>query len=252
MKDPVQEFEALNEAIGNIFNRIGNVVNKKLGVSNKGANTAYITPKSAQQNITAHAQGIETGSECPVGTAPNGKFFSEVGSPHAQFGERGYVKNIVPFLNSLNISKRDLRCYDLKKDKLKIKWLFDGDYEADTIWFKKRKIYFQGKWNNGAFEGVFVPTTDIHPLSGPPTIEFYILVDGKQTGPYTNEKIPTLVKYNLLNANSLIWKSGLKNWIQAKNDAQLSVMLNPAITPPVKPGQKTTATTKRPAIRKSL
>lgn len=149
IKDPVAEFERidnnLNEAISGFFKGLG----KAFGSEKKPA-------PSSTSILDKHRQAVESGSECDMfGTKPHGLFYSQTGSPDAYFGRnRNYVKDIM----DLQISKRELRCYDLEKDPKKIAWLFAPDvvFKADRIWGKPKKIYFQGIWKAGIFKGVLV------------------------------------------------------------------------------------------------
>lgn len=135
--EPDKEFERLNEAFLDFFKNIGN---KK----------QTVVPKPV--NKTA----VEAGGECAIfGTEPNNLFWSELGAVDAAFGRnKNYVKDITEF----SLSKRQLRCYDLKKDPNQIAWLFSDNakFEAEKIWGKPGQIYFQGKWMNGDFKGIMV------------------------------------------------------------------------------------------------
>ena len=239
MQDYIEQFEILNEAVGNVFRNIGS---KLFGSKTTNSNV----PASIQ-----HKQNMDSGAECPIGTSPNRLFTSELGSSVAAFGPKanGIVNNINPLLGSLKISKRDLRCYDFKTDKYKLAWLFKGDFNADKIIYKGKKFYFYGTWGNGAIPNNVIllssdgtPTMPTPKKTAPPQISFYILIDGKQTGPYNSKGVSTLVQHNVLTPNVLIWKAGLEQWIPAKNDPQINALINsvnvPAVNanvPPVQP-----------------
>ena len=158
MKDSVKEFEDLNNRIEKLF--------EGLGWLNPG-NWFKDKPQSGQPNrnytsgpaLNKYLSNIEN-KKSDLGQY-NNRFSSDPGSTDAYFYDRngeitGYVKNMNPFLESAGITKATLRTYDLKKDPMKIKWLFDGNFEADFLgWDKKnKKVIFQGEWKNGLFGGI--------------------------------------------------------------------------------------------------
>lgn len=157
MKDVVKEFEVLNEALGSIFNKVGNIA-KSAGskIANSFAGSKSTNPslvsKDQAEILGQHRQSVETGQgqRSLYGTVPNNEFTSEIGSAEVHFGKngQGHVKNINPLLRSLSISKADLQLYDLNKDPLKIRWLFDGVYNFDTIWKEGKNFYYQGVWKD--------------------------------------------------------------------------------------------------------
>lgn len=67
----------------------------------------------------------------------------------------------------------------------------------------------------------------------PPVIKYYAVVDGKQAGPYDKNKLKELVDNKVLSQSTLLWKSGLKDWIFAKNMDELSDLWS--ATPPPLP-----------------
>lgn len=150
MKDPVKEFENLNNRIEILFEGLG-WLNPKSWFTDK--------PKYGQPNrtfnrgqaATQHLSDIDA-EKSELG-AFNKRFSSDPGMSTATFYNKkgqitGDVKNIKPFLQNAGITKATLRTYDLNKDPLKIRWLFDGRFEADYLdWNKKqKKVIFKGKW----------------------------------------------------------------------------------------------------------
>ena len=153
-KDQVEKFEMLeksiNEAFSDFAKRLGKVFS-----SNKNS-TGSTASDSATSILQKHQQDAESGGECSVfGTKPHGLFYSTTGAPDAYIGKnRNYVKNIMDF----QISKRELRCYDLKKDPRRIGWLFKSNvkFQAEKIWGGPQSTYFSGVWYSGTFKGIWV------------------------------------------------------------------------------------------------
>lgn len=66
------------------------------------------------------------------------------------------------------------------------------------------------------------------PLPG--AVQYFVAVDGKQTGPYTTDQLPQLVQNGILLRNSQVWKAGMTNWGSADSVEELaSLFVN---TPP--------------------
>lgn len=158
MKDPIKEFENLNSRIEKLFEGLGwlNPGNWFSDKPQSGQPNRSYTPGPA---LNKHLSDIEN-KKSDLGVY-NNRFSSDPGSVEAYFYNKkgeitGHVKNINPFLESAGITKATLRTYDLQKDKMKIKWLFDGVFEANFLgWDKKnKKVIFQGEWKNGLFGGI--------------------------------------------------------------------------------------------------
>lgn len=47
-----------------------------------------------------------------------------------------------------------------------------------------------------------------------PTVDYYLAIDGKRLGPFTTYQIEAKKNGGEINANTLIWKKGLKQWIE--------------------------------------
>jgi hypothetical protein len=146
MWEPIKKLEEIQQLNDNIFKRIDEL----FGFGKKAEQPSV---------VNKYKQSIDSGEECKAyGTTPNNLFWSEVGSKEAWIGKnKNHVNDITEF-----ISKRDLRCYDLKKDPYKIAWLFSPDtkFEAEKIWGEPSKrpgeIYFKGTWKGGDFKGLWV------------------------------------------------------------------------------------------------
>jgi membrane protease subunit (stomatin/prohibitin family) len=60
------------------------------------------------------------------------------------------------------------------------------------------------------------------PPPPPIVVEFYILINNQQNGPYDIKVIQDLIKNNIVSRDTLVWKSGMKNWEIAVNQYELS------------------------------
>lgn len=195
MKDSVKEFEDLDNRINRLFEGLG-WLNPTNWLKDK--------PKSNEPNTNYNGTGpalikylskVDSG-DCDFGIS-NKRFSSDPGKSDAYFYDNsgditGYVKNIKPLLEKAKITKQTLRCYDLKKDKLKIAWLFNGVFEADFLSWdtKTRKVIFQGQWKNNTlpFEGIEYQRVQANPtVKAKPTVKSSIkppiklpIIKGKQ------------------------------------------------------------------------
>jgi len=148
MKDAVKKFEEMYQMteswFDNFHNKMKNTIKPK-----------YSQNQNVQQLLKKHGKDLESGDECKgLSKGPNNLFFSTVGSSEALFGKN---RNKVEDMGDLKISKRELRCYDLTKDKFGIAWLFDNNakFTAKKIWGQPGDIHFEGIWESGIFKGAW-------------------------------------------------------------------------------------------------
>ena len=69
----------------------------------------------------------------------------------------------------------------------------------------------------------------------PPTIEFFVLIDNQQNGPFDLNKLQNLVANNSINKDTLVWKNGMSGWESAGNQAELVGLFNSPPPPPPPP-----------------
>ncbi len=77
---------------------------------------------------------------------------------------------------------------------------------------------------------------NMHTQAPPPlpqSVQFYIGINGKQTGPYDEATISNMIKANTLTGDMLVWKQGMANWVSARTTPELSNLFND--TPPPLP-----------------
>lgn len=223
--EPIVEFEKTQLVLESIFQRMAN------GISNAFKSKPNYK-QSLANSVSNYKNKVDSGQECKglkVGKGHNELFWSETGSLSAIFGKN---RNAVADIGDLKISKRELRCYDLKKDLYKISWLFSNDasYQAQKIWGKPGEIHFEGIWKSGFFYGVWESPienwkTDRKYFKGTGLdfnkiksttqkanpIEYYLYntLSKKQSGPFTANQIVNLYKKAKINRTSQIWRNGL-------------------------------------------
>jgi hypothetical protein len=67
-----------------------------------------------------------------------------------------------------------------------------------------------------------------------PTAGYFVAVEGRQTGPFSMEQLAELATSGSLTQDSLVWKSGMENWVPARQVADLAQVFG-ATPPPVPP-----------------
>ena len=53
---------------------------------------------------------------------------------------------------------------------------------------------------------------------------YYIVLNGKQDGPFTVIQLKEFVKDNKINKTTLIWKDGFKEWSEINNISELKIL----------------------------
>ena len=54
-----------------------------------------------------------------------------------------------------------------------------------------------------------------------PTIEYYVAIDGQQSGPFETKELISLIRDGVITPDSLVWKKGMKNWVKADSVKEL-------------------------------
>jgi membrane protease subunit (stomatin/prohibitin family) len=72
------------------------------------------------------------------------------------------------------------------------------------------------------------------PPSLPPTTAFYVAIDGAQSGPHDPAALGVLVAQGKLNRDTLVWHSGLTEWVAASSVPELAGVFS-AAPPPLPP-----------------
>lgn len=64
-----------------------------------------------------------------------------------------------------------------------------------------------------------------------PTEKYYVAVDGKATGPFDMKKLKEMAESGKLMSSSLLWKSGMKEWVRADTIDELKDCFMPPVPP---------------------
>ncbi len=68
----------------------------------------------------------------------------------------------------------------------------------------------------------------------PPSIQYFVVVNGQQSGPFNMQQLQQLVMNGQLQANTLVWKQGMQNWEEAGKLLELQTLFG-AVPPPPPP-----------------
>lgn len=66
----------------------------------------------------------------------------------------------------------------------------------------------------------------------PPSIQYFVAVNGQQTGPFTEQILAQMAQQGTLKKDTLVWKTGLPAWINASQVAELSKLFD-NVPPPL-------------------
>jgi len=260
MKDPVKEFEDLNNRIENLFEAFnwGKLHPKNWLYKDKPQpNKQYVRSSSVEKHLAnVDAKKSDLGKY-------NNRFTSEPGSSEAFFydksGKRSHVKDITPFIENAGITKATLRTYDLKKDPMKIGWLFDGNFEAELLdWNKSsKKVVFKGKWfpASSKFMGINYDQADNVPTAKKIEFKYFIKKADKEFGPFSSNDIVQSIKNKVTikgfkNLNTIVRAENASDYEKISDNKTLSYFIsslnkvittkNPAVAKPVRPIVKPT------------
>jgi membrane protease subunit (stomatin/prohibitin family) len=71
-------------------------------------------------------------------------------------------------------------------------------------------------------------------ITPPPLAQFYVAVNGQQTGPFGDQQLSQMIQNNQLTKDSLIWKNGMAAWTAAGQVPEVSKLFGQA-PPPLPP-----------------
>ena len=66
-----------------------------------------------------------------------------------------------------------------------------------------------------------------------PTVAYYVAVNGQTTGPYDMNVLSQMAVSNQITAESLVWKSGMSEWVKAGTVEELKSIFS--VMPPIPP-----------------
>jgi membrane protease subunit (stomatin/prohibitin family) len=67
-----------------------------------------------------------------------------------------------------------------------------------------------------------VPPISIPPIVAPPTVEFFIAMNGKQSGPFDLVNLQRMHAIGVFDGATLVWREGMLNWTRADTVIELS------------------------------
>lgn len=76
-------------------------------------------------------------------------------------------------------------------------------------------------------------TANVPPVPPPSAEQYFIAVNGQQNGPHTLQAFVQLIQSGQIRPDTLVWKNGMANWIQANQIPELQTLFT--MPPPVPP-----------------
>lgn len=69
----------------------------------------------------------------------------------------------------------------------------------------------------------------------PPMVQFFAVVNGGQQGPFNLQQLSQMAAQKAVTPDTMVWKQGMANWLQAKQVPELANIFAPAAPPPPPP-----------------
>ena len=66
----------------------------------------------------------------------------------------------------------------------------------------------------------------------PPIVNYFVAVNGAQTGPFTMQQLQAMASSGQFNRQSQVWKQGMAGWLAADTQTELSALFN-SVPPPI-------------------
>ena len=70
------------------------------------------------------------------------------------------------------------------------------------------------------------------PPPAPPMVQFFVAVNGAQTGPFSVQQLQAMAASGQFNRQSLVWKQGMAGWLAAETQADLAAVFGSMPPPP--------------------
>ena len=64
-----------------------------------------------------------------------------------------------------------------------------------------------------------------------PVVAYHVAVNGQATGPYNLQVLQQMIMSGQVTADSLVWKTGMANWVKAGETDDLKGMFAPPVPP---------------------
>lgn len=88
-----------------------------------------------------------------------------------------------------------------------------------------------GQMGNAFQNNQFNGTNGTNTPPPPPIVQFFVAVNGAQTGPFNIPQLQTMASQGQFNKQSLVWKQGMAGWLAAETQPELQALFS-AIPPP--------------------
>lgn len=83
---------------------------------------------------------------------------------------------------------------------------------------------------NHALQNTYIPGP-MNPVGGQrPAGVFFVILDGKQAGPFSEDEMTRLITQGLLNKSTYVWKAGMAKWELTENVPEVLRLV--ALCPP--------------------
>mgnify|MGYP003295846001 FL=1 len=92
-----------------------------------------------------------------------------------------------------------------------------------------------GMGMGAAFGNMAANTINTNPQTPPPVMTFFVYLNGQQVGNQTPQNIAAMLQQGTINADTLVWKTGMANWLPLSQVPELAALLNQQTPPPVPP-----------------
>lgn len=69
------------------------------------------------------------------------------------------------------------------------------------------------------------PIVQSPPRIDPNALQIFASINGSQAGPFNEHELITLIQKGLINKDTLIWKLGMSNWLQANQVPDVGKLL---------------------------
>lgn len=84
----------------------------------------------------------------------------------------------------------------------------------------------------GAVNQMGSVVSNLNTNTPPPLIEYFILLNNQQNGPFNLSKLNELIISGTMNKDTLVWKIGMTNWDKAGSQIELASLFNSSPPPP--------------------
>ncbi len=167
-------------------------------------------------------------------------FFESINVPES---DPSYIKlkQLKEKAAELNMIGRDIYQYDKSMDVLKTA---SGNEGAGSAVMRSGSGMGMGMMVGnqvGQQAGQMITQLPPHGSAAPPpvpqlpTVQFHIVLNGQQHGPFPVAMLQQMIPMGTFNAAALVWRQGMVGWLPASTVPELAVLFAPAAPPPLPP-----------------